>query len=138
MNWASRRWRTGATCRICTRAILHLMGLDRTRLAYFHSGLNQRLTGVLDRRRHPRSPRVNDARCRAKAEGRRQWYGRFQLFARAPNEDGDLGVRREAERHAALLNANPEPKRRNRRGGWACSRARSAIRCEWPSSVAET
>ncbi len=30
--------------------ILHLMGLDHTRLAYFHSGLNQRLTGVLDRR----------------------------------------------------------------------------------------
>lgn len=30
--------------------ILHLMGLDHTRLTYFHSGLNQRLTGVLDRR----------------------------------------------------------------------------------------
>ncbi len=30
--------------------ILHLMGLDHTRLSYFHSGLNQRLTGVLDRR----------------------------------------------------------------------------------------
>ncbi len=30
--------------------ILHLMGLDHTRLTYFHSGLDQRLTGVLDRR----------------------------------------------------------------------------------------
>jgi hypothetical protein len=30
--------------------ILHLMGLDHTRLTYFHQGLNQRLTGVLDRR----------------------------------------------------------------------------------------
>jgi hypothetical protein len=26
--------------------ILHLMGLDHTRLTYFHQGLNQRLTGV--------------------------------------------------------------------------------------------
>ena len=30
--------------------ILHLMGLDHTRLSYLHQGLNQRLTGVLDRR----------------------------------------------------------------------------------------
>ena len=30
--------------------ILHLMGLDHTRLTFLHSGLNQRLTGVLDRR----------------------------------------------------------------------------------------
>ena len=30
--------------------ILHLMGLDHTRLTYLHQGLNQRLTGVLDRR----------------------------------------------------------------------------------------
>ena len=30
--------------------ILHLMGLDHQRLTYFHEGLNQRLTGVLDRR----------------------------------------------------------------------------------------
>ena len=30
--------------------ILHLMGLDHTKLTYFHEGLNQRLTGVLDRR----------------------------------------------------------------------------------------
>ena len=30
--------------------ILHLMGSDHTRLTYFHQGLNQRLTGVLDRR----------------------------------------------------------------------------------------
>ena len=30
--------------------ILHLMGLDHRRLTYFHEGLNQRLTGVLDRR----------------------------------------------------------------------------------------
>ena len=30
--------------------ILHLMGLDPTRLTFLHSGLNQRLTGVLDRR----------------------------------------------------------------------------------------
>lgn len=29
--------------------ILHLMGLDHTRLTYFHQGLDQRLTGVLDR-----------------------------------------------------------------------------------------
>src|SRR4051812_38326627 len=29
--------------------ILHLMGLDHTKLSYFHQGLNQRLTGVLDR-----------------------------------------------------------------------------------------
>jgi hypothetical protein len=29
--------------------ILHLMGLDHTKLSYFHAGLNQRLTGVLDR-----------------------------------------------------------------------------------------
>jgi len=27
--------------------ILHLMGVDHTRLTYFHQGLNQRLTGVL-------------------------------------------------------------------------------------------
>jgi hypothetical protein len=26
------------------------MGLDHTRLTFLHSGLNQRLTGVLDRR----------------------------------------------------------------------------------------
>ena len=30
--------------------ILHLMGLDHTRLSFLHQGLNQRLTGVLDRR----------------------------------------------------------------------------------------
>jgi hypothetical protein len=30
--------------------ILHLMGLDHTKLTYFHQGLDQRLTGVLDRR----------------------------------------------------------------------------------------
>lgn len=30
--------------------ILHLMGLDHTRLSFFHGGLDQRLTGVLDRR----------------------------------------------------------------------------------------
>jgi hypothetical protein len=30
--------------------ILHLMGLDHHRLTYFHQGLDQRLTGVLDRR----------------------------------------------------------------------------------------
>jgi hypothetical protein len=30
--------------------ILHLMGLDHQRLTYFHQGLDQRLTGVLDRR----------------------------------------------------------------------------------------
>ncbi len=30
--------------------VLHLMGLDHTRLTFLHSGLNQRLTGVLDRR----------------------------------------------------------------------------------------
>jgi hypothetical protein len=30
--------------------ILHLMGLDHTRLTYAHQGLDQRLTGVLDRR----------------------------------------------------------------------------------------
>lgn len=30
--------------------ILHLMGLDHRRLSYLHQGLNQRLTGVLDRR----------------------------------------------------------------------------------------
>ncbi len=29
--------------------ILHLMGLDHTRLTYFQSGLNQRLTGVVER-----------------------------------------------------------------------------------------
>jgi hypothetical protein len=29
--------------------ILHLMGLDHTRLTYFHQGLNQRLTGVIER-----------------------------------------------------------------------------------------
>jgi hypothetical protein len=29
--------------------ILHLMGLDHTRLTYFHAGLNQRLTGVVER-----------------------------------------------------------------------------------------
>ena len=29
--------------------ILHLMGLDHTRLTYFHSGLAQRLTGVVER-----------------------------------------------------------------------------------------
>ena len=29
--------------------ILHLMGLDHHRLTYFHSGLNQRLTGVVER-----------------------------------------------------------------------------------------
>jgi hypothetical protein len=29
--------------------ILHLMGLDHSKLNYFHAGLNQRLTGVLDR-----------------------------------------------------------------------------------------
>jgi len=26
--------------------VLHLMGLDHTRLTYFYQGLNQRLTGV--------------------------------------------------------------------------------------------
>ncbi len=30
--------------------ILHLMGLDHTRLSYLHQGLNQRLTGVEERR----------------------------------------------------------------------------------------
>ena len=30
--------------------ILHLMGLEHHRLTYFHQGLDQRLTGVLDRR----------------------------------------------------------------------------------------
>ena len=30
--------------------ILHLMGLDQQRLTYFHEGLDQRLTGGLDRR----------------------------------------------------------------------------------------
>jgi hypothetical protein len=30
--------------------ILHLMGLDHTRLSFLHQGLNQRLTGVLDHR----------------------------------------------------------------------------------------
>src|SRR6185436_5310700 len=29
--------------------ILHLMGLDHTKLTYFYQGLNQRITGVLDR-----------------------------------------------------------------------------------------
>ena len=29
--------------------ILHLMGLDHTKLTYFHSGLDQRLTGVVER-----------------------------------------------------------------------------------------
>ncbi len=29
--------------------ILHLMGLDHTRLTYFHQGLNQKLTGVIER-----------------------------------------------------------------------------------------
>ena len=29
--------------------ILHLMGLDHTKLTYFHSGLDQRLTGVIER-----------------------------------------------------------------------------------------
>jgi uncharacterized protein DUF1501 len=28
--------------------ILHLMGLDHTKLAYFYNGLNQKLTGVVD------------------------------------------------------------------------------------------
>jgi len=28
--------------------ILHLMGLDHRKLTYFYSGLNQKLTGVLD------------------------------------------------------------------------------------------
>jgi hypothetical protein len=31
--------------------ILHLMGLDHTRLTYFHGGLDQRLTGVIEERR---------------------------------------------------------------------------------------
>jgi uncharacterized protein (DUF1501 family) len=30
--------------------ILHLMGIDHTRLSYLHQGLNQRLTGVEDHR----------------------------------------------------------------------------------------
>ena len=30
--------------------LLHLMGLDHQRLTYFHQGLDQRLTGVLDHR----------------------------------------------------------------------------------------
>lgn len=30
--------------------LLHLMGLDHTRLTYFHGGLDQRLTGVVERR----------------------------------------------------------------------------------------
>ncbi len=30
--------------------ILHLMGIDHSRLSYLHQGLNQRLTGVEDRR----------------------------------------------------------------------------------------
>ncbi|HRI14377.1 MAG TPA: DUF1501 domain-containing protein [Verrucomicrobiota bacterium] len=30
--------------------LLHLMGLDHTRLSYFHAGLDQRLTGVVERR----------------------------------------------------------------------------------------
>ena len=28
--------------------LLHLMGLDHTRLSFLHQGLNQRLTGVMD------------------------------------------------------------------------------------------
>ena len=35
--------------------ILHLMGLDHERLTYFHGGLDQKLTGVVEYRPTPRN-----------------------------------------------------------------------------------
>jgi hypothetical protein len=46
MNSASKPLRSVPHISDLHATILHLLGLDHTRLTYFYQGLNQRLTGV--------------------------------------------------------------------------------------------